>query len=116
MPVFGNIAVVKFEDTTVDLTISGGYPSGTALQLQVRKHFNSESGLIIKSMASGFVAGESGLTQVIPASGTLRASFLRADSSGLDPDIYAFDLAKTASGRLVTNNGFWELFPPVGTP
>ena len=116
MPVFSNIAITKFEDTLVTITISGGYSSGNALQLQVRRHFASESGLIVKSMASGYIAGESGLTQTNPLSGLVGASFLRADTSGLDPDIYSYDLAKTTSGRLVLNNGFWELFPPIGTP
>lgn len=118
MAVFSNISLFRFEQKTQNITVSGGMSgmSGCAVAFSVRNRWDGESGLITKSLNSGFVTGESGLTIVNQVSGTIGITFVTADTSGLIAKNLTWDLTRTTSGRLVTNAGYVNLLPPVGTP
>lgn len=118
MPVYSNISLVQYEARTVAITVSGGMSgmSGAVVVFQARARWQGESGLIVKSLASGYIAAESGLTLTNSNSGTVTISFATADTSGLISRGFVWDLTRTTSGRTVTNAGYLHVLPAAGTP
>ena len=118
MPVYSNISLVQYEARTLAITVSGGMSgmSGAAVVFQARARWQGESGLIVKSMNSGFITAESGITLTSMPSGTLTLTFNTADTSGLISRGFTWDLVRTTSGRTVTNAGYFHILPAAGTP
>lgn len=83
-------------DITVPLvpeTAIGGW----TVEAQFSKRFGSSSGLITKSMASGYY-GVSGMDIVNSGQGQFQFSLRSNDTSGLDAGIYAYTIRRLDSG------------------
>lgn len=100
MPAFGDISLVKFEDATFVFPLTPATPVGgwSVEFLLTRRRGEGASGLVVKSCASGYGAGQSGVSVTDSGLGRFSVAWRGADGSGLDPGNYAFSLRRTDSG------------------
>ena len=84
----GNLTVALSPPTSID---------GWSIQFQMVKRQGSTSGIITKSMASGF-NGVSGMEVANTGQGIFTVSFNPAEVSGLDPGNYAYTVQRLGSG------------------
>lgn len=117
MAVYSDFTLTQFEDST--LTVSITPPTAIGLwdfNFNVRKRFGSESGLIVKSSASGYGAGQSGISIVDSGQGRVNVRINTQDTSGLEPNFaYAYALNRSNSGSVtVLTTGYFKLLPSVG--
>lgn len=113
MPVQADYSFVRMDDGTI--TVGLQEPTniaGWGIQFQVSKRFDGGSGLIVKSMASGFVNGQSGITMVNAAQGIFNINLNGVDTSGLQPGNYASKCERINSGFHTTLTvGYLILLP-----
>lgn len=117
MPKIADFAVVRQTQAVITINLTPPVSiTGWNLQLQVGKRFDWSSGLITKSLASGFIAGQSGLSIVDATVGILNASFAAGDTSGWDFGNYAYELSRLGSGvQGSLTQGFISILPTKGT-
>lgn len=112
MPVQVSFSLARYEDGT--LTVGLAPPTavgGWNVQFQVTKFFGGVSGLITKSVASGYSV-VSGVTVVNSGKGVFSVKIGTQDTSGLDPGTYAMQFQRLDSGfRTVLSEGFFLLTP-----
>lgn len=103
---------VKFDDGSLAVSMTPPQPvGGWDIQFRVTKRFGGESGLIVKSCASGF-AGVSGITIAASGEGDFTIRLNSLDTSGLSYGNYAYQTMRRNSGAFqVINEGYLLLTP-----
>ena len=112
MPVIGDFSIIKLEDGILYVELAPPVAiGGMALSCQVTRRFGGTSGLIQKSVSSGF-NGASGISVINSGQGMLSVAIRSQDTSGLDYGNYAFSILRTDSGsRTVLTEGFFVVEP-----
>ena len=98
MAIQADFSLPKWCDGNLTITIAPPAPiGGWSLELQVTKRLGSSSGLITKSMSSGYY-NVSGMNITNSGGGIFQAKFFKQDTSGLDFGNYAYTVQRTDSG------------------
>ena len=115
MPVYTDITMLKFEDGTFIVSLAPQSPiGGNNLRWQVVKRFGSTSGLITKSVASGY-NNVSGINVTNSGAGVMQITLNSSDTSGLDYGNYVYALERLDScSRTVISEGFFSVLPNIG--
>lgn len=115
MPNQQDFGLCRFEDGILTISIIPAIPvGGLDVHLTVAKHFGSTSGVILKSMASGFY-NVSGLTILNSGQGIIQANLNSPDTSGLPYGNYAFEVRCYTSGRNTDyTQGYFTVNPSMG--
>lgn len=110
---FTEFTLVQYSDGILTIGMQPATAiGGWSLLFQVSKRFDSSSGLITKSVASGYGGGQSGITVTNSGLGQFNVRFNSVDTSGLDAGLYAFSCTRTDSGFVTpTNKGWFVLLP-----
>lgn len=98
MPIIADYTIVRGEDGAINLdmtppTAIGGWD----VRFYCTKRFGGVSGLITKSVASGY-NGASGITVTNSGQGQMRINLNSADTSGLDIGNYSYKVERLNSG------------------
>lgn len=105
MPAYSDFCITKKNDSTLTIPLSPPVPiGGWEVEFQLNQNFPlppKSSGLIVKSMASGFY-GVSGMNIVNSGQGSFRVSIPSVDTSGLCAGNYAYAIRRTNSGFYTT--------------
>ena len=112
MPVIADFNLVRYEDGTLTISLSPPTPIGGAnIRFLVQHHFGGISGLIQKSVASGYNA-VSGITVTNSGQGVFNVALRSVDTSGFEYGNYAYTTERLDSGsRTVISEGFMKLLP-----
>ncbi len=107
-----DFSMARQTDVTIGIGIEPPVPvGGWAVQFQVTNRFGGSSGLITKSVASGY-NGVSGVTVVESGQGTFNVRIGANDTSGLQYGNYAYEFNRLTSGNMVRLvEGFLVLTP-----
>jgi hypothetical protein len=101
MPVQADFQMVKWEDGILTISMTPSVPVGgwdVAFVLDKRFGNDLSSGLVNKSMASGYQNGVSGITLVNSGAGVFNVQINSSDTSGLEPGNYAYRCDRRNSG------------------
>ncbi len=99
MPVFKNFTLYKEQDAVVGVAIEPATPiGGWSLRFRVKTHSDSTSGVIEKFVSSG-LNNLSGINVTDSGQGTIAVDITSADTSGLKPRTYFYELRRTDSGE-----------------
>lgn len=111
-----DMPLARWEDGILTVELTPPTPiGGWDIRFKVQKRFGIASGLIQKSAASGFVAGQSGITFVNSGTGIINIAIQKPDTSGLDFGNYAVSIQRVNSGfQTALSQGFLILYPDVG--
>jgi hypothetical protein len=103
-----NFSFYKGEDVTITDTMSPATNiTGWSLQFTVRKNFGDATALITKTIGSG-------ITVTDLTNGIFKIAVANADTSGLTPGAYVYDVERTDSGnRTVLTTGYLNILPEV---
>lgn len=116
MPALQDFTIAKNEDGT--LTISTAPPvavGGWEVEFNLSKRFGSDTPYIRKSAASGYYAGQSGITVANPVQGVFNVRLNSVNTSGLEFGNYAYAFSRLNSGsRTVLSEGYMLLSPNMG--
>ena len=86
--------------------------SSWSYQWQMGNRFGWTSGLVTKSFASGYMAGQSGITVTNSGQGIFNVQLNAIDTSGFDFKPYAYRGMRTNSGNVATlTEGFCLALP-----
>ena len=112
MPVIADYSFVKFDDGTITVGLQNPTPiGGWDIRYVVTRRFDGSSGLIVKSVASGY-NGQSGITITDSGQGVFNIALNGIDTSGLNPGNYASKCERTNSGFHTTLTlGYLLLLP-----
>ena len=104
--------MLQTTDVGITFTMAPPVPiSGWSVEMKVAKRFGG-SGRIISSMASGFSAGESGITLTNGAQGIFTMPINAPQTSGWQPGNYATTITRTDSGSIsCLDIGYLQLSP-----
>lgn len=113
MPLRSDFTLSRYEDVDVLVETSPPIPvGGMNLQFVMARRFGSlpyptRSGevLITKTCATGFGAGQSGISVIDSGQGVLAVSFASVETSGLRPGPYACKLFRNDPGNVTL---LWE--------
>lgn len=98
MPVLVDAPYVQYTDGVLNVSLENPTPiGGWSVQFKIMKRFGGVSGLITKSMASGFY-GVSGMNIIGSGNAHMRITLNTVDTSGLAYGNYAFKIERTDSG------------------
>lgn len=108
MATSANISFYKGEDITLTVTMSPVTNiTGWTLQFMVKKQYGDATAQITKTVGSG-------ITITDATNGVFTVAIARADTSGLDPGVYVFDIQRTNAGnQTVLTIGNLTLLPEV---
>lgn len=99
MPLYSDFNLAAYADGTLTIQLTPATNiSAWAVEYYQTKRFGNLSGTIVKSMASGFAAGESGITIVSSGQGTFNVNLWHGEMSGRDPGNFAYEARRTNSG------------------
>lgn len=100
MPIIADYTIVRMEDglLTIDMTPPVAI-GGWNIRFQCMKRFDSSSGLITKSVASGF-NNASGINVANSGQGIFDVTINSVDTSGFDPGCYAYKVDRLDSGNV----------------
>lgn len=85
---------------------------GWSIQFQVSDRFDSMSGSIIKSCASGYGGGQSGITVTNSGQGQFQTRIYAGETSGWNPGLYAMAATRTDSGFVTPLSKGWLTLLP----
>lgn len=98
MPVLADFTIGRYSDGVLTVYMAPPVPVGAwNIQFQTTKRFGGGSGLITKSVSSGY-NGVSGITITNSGIGVLNVNINSNDTSGLNYGVYAFTLSRLDSG------------------
>lgn len=99
-------------DTTIGVQLTPAVAiGGWNIEFEMKTHFGGVSGIITKSVASGF-NGASGITVTNSGEGLFNISIRAGDTSGLLYAPYAYTTRRDDSGfKTVLTEGFCNLVP-----
>lgn len=108
MPIQQDFGLVLREDGVIQTVMEPSTNiAGWNLQTLVTKRPGHLSGLIVKSAASGYGGGQSGITITNSGQGIFTTAINSVDSSGFDPGAYAYRTERLDSGfRSVLTEGY----------
>ena len=114
MPVIVDFSLGKMEDGTLIVSMSPPTSIGGAdIRFQVSKRFGSTSGLILKSVSSGY-NNVSGINVTSSGDGRMSITINSPDTSGMDYGNYAYSLERFTSGsRSIITEGYLMVLPNV---
>ena len=112
MPVYSDFTMLKTTDLGISFSMSPPVSiSGWSVEMKVAKRFGG-SGMIVASMASGYAAGQSGITISDGALGTFTLPVNAPQTSGWCAGNYATTISRTDSGyNTVLDIGYLILSP-----
>lgn len=112
MAIQADFSISQYEDQALNVAVAPPVSiSGWNVQFGVTKRFGGGSGLITKSMASGY-NGTSGVSIVDGAAGIYNVTLNSADTSGLPYGNYAYQMQRLDSGfRAVLSEGYMLVVP-----
>ncbi len=112
MPVLVDFSLSRPESATLTVSMTPAVPiGGWSIQFQALKRFGGISGLITKSVSSGF-NGLSGITVTNSGQGVFNISLYSSDTSGLSYGNYAYSNMRLDSGFItVLTEGYLQLIP-----
>lgn len=115
MPVLNDFAFTRYDDGILTMPMVPPVAvGGWNVQFKVQHRFGGISGLIVKSMASGF-SGVSGITVTNSGNGVFNIALNSADTSGMEYGNYSFAVERLDSGsRTLLSEGYLILLPGVG--
>ena len=97
--IFTDFPLASFEDGLLNIALSPPTPiGGWSLQYQEAKCFSAFSGLVLKTCASGFGGGVSGITVTDSGAGRVSIRLYRSETSGRVDGNYAWRLMRMDSG------------------
>ena len=115
MPVQADFQLPQFSDATFLVNLAPPVAiGGWSLRCLVAKRFGDEyvSGLITKSCASGYGAGQSGITILNSGQGRIQINLVARDTSGLTWGGYQYAVERLDSGsRTILTQGQLLLAP-----
>lgn len=109
MPALADFNLYKYEDGLLTVPLRppaavGGWDIRFTVTL---RQGADSSGLIVKSVASGYGGGASGISVLNSGQGVLQVTIRAQDTSGLQPGPYAFAIERLDSGsRTPLTRGF----------
>jgi hypothetical protein len=105
--VTANLSISKGEDVTVTDTITATDITGWSLTFSLKRQYGDASALLTKTVGAGITITSAG-------SGIFTVAIARADTTGLDPRTYVYDIQRTDSGhQTVLTTGNLTLLPEV---
>lgn len=112
MSVQADFSLARQEDGVLIISMTPVIPiGGQNYQFQVTKRFGGTSGLITKSMHSGFY-NVSGMNIVNSGQGIMRVNINEVDTSGREWGNYSFNVQRLDSGnRTVVSEGYLVILP-----
>ena len=112
--VFTEFSLVEFSDGILTVALSPPTAvGGWSMAFTVTNRFQGVSGLIQKTLASGYGAGQSGITVVDSGQGRFNIRIWGSDGSGqMDPGTYAMQFNRTDSGMVTPIAKGWFLRLP----
>lgn len=112
MAVRTDFSLIRQEDATLNVPLTPAAPIGAwNLRFLMTQRFGDTSGLITKSVASGYNA-VSGITVTNSGQGVFTVNLRANDTSGLEYGNYAYQLERLDSGnRSVLTEGYLTLRP-----
>ena len=111
MPIQADFPLVTFADGLLTVQMKPQQNiSNWSVRVQVFNRFGSNSGLITKSMASGFGGGQSGITVTNSGQGIFTTQIWQVDKSGFASKNYYYSVLRLDSGF---NNTLAEGFLPL---
>ena len=112
MPIYANIPFSQYADGLINVDLKPNAAiGGLDMRFTVWRHFGGSSGLIQKSMASGYY-GVSGMNIVNSGEGQFQIQLNSIDTSGLPYGNYAAAVENWSSGfRTTVSEGFLTLYP-----
>lgn len=115
MAVLVDFTLLRQEDAVLNVSMSPPVAvGGWDIRFQMAKRFGAESGLVTKSVASGF-NGQSGITVVNSGQGVFSVRMNSPNTSGREFGNYAFAITRFTSGsQTVLTEGYVMLGPTVG--
>ena len=118
MPVLVDYQVVQFQDGSLTVTLTPPTAiGGQDIRFVITKRFGPDcSGLVTKSMASGYGNGASGITVLDSGAGKIRIDLWSRDTSGLDPGNYVCNLERLDSGSRTSLTKATLTLMPGGRP
>jgi len=107
-----DFTMARQTDVTIGIGIEPPVPvGGWEVQFQVTNRFGGSSGLITKSVASGF-NGVSGVSVVNSGQGIFNVAIGASDTSGRPYGNYSYEFNRLSSGNMVRLvEGFLSLTP-----
>lgn len=115
MAVLTDFSLARYEDGILTISMAPPVAIGAwDIRFRVQKRFGGTSGLITKSITSGF-NGSSGITITNSGQGQFNVAINSRDTSGLEYGNYAFSTERFESGsRTILSEGYLQLMPGVG--
>ena len=115
MPIQADFTFSRYEDGILSVALTSPTAIGSwDIRFRVQRHFGGLSGLIAKSMASGF-NNVSGIAVVNSGQGIFNVTLNSVDTSGLEYGNYAYSIDRFDSGnRTILTEGYVALTPSVG--
>lgn len=102
MSVYQDFSLMRYEDGVLNFGLEPPQPVGAwTVQFQVTQRFGSTSGLITKSISSGYNI-VSGITVVNSGLGQMNIAINHVDTSGFQPGNYAYSVVRQDSGNVAT--------------
>lgn len=111
-----DMPLAKWEDGILTITLTPPQPiGGWDIRFHAQKRFGEvTSGAVVKSCASGFGGGQSGITIVNSGQGILNIRINEVNTSGWDFGNYAATVQRFNSGRTLLSQGYLVLLPNIG--
>ncbi len=115
MPIITDFEIARQEDTLLIINLQPPAPvGGRNMDFVVQKYYGGISGLIVKSVSSGY-NGLSGITVTDSGQGVVNIQIKAADTSGWNFGAYVFNFFACDSGyRTVFTEGYITVMPSVG--
>ena len=112
-----DFSLVQLEDSIITISLAPPVAiGGWNLQFKAQHRYGGLSGYIIKSSASGYGGGASGITVTNSGNGTVQVAINAGDTAGLLVGNHSYNLERLDSGnRTVLVNGFLSVLPRIGT-
>lgn len=112
MPVISDFSLSQREDVTLNVSISPPTAiGGQNLQFMMLNRFGGVSGIITKSVSSGF-NNVSGINITNSGNGNFNVSIVSLDTSGLDFKPFAYLIQRLDTGnRTVISEGYVCILP-----
>lgn len=109
MPVLIDFTLARSAKGTITMSVDPPTAiGGWTLQFQMTKRPGSTSGLVTKSMASGYY-NVSGMNITNSGQGVMSINFFPGEVSGMDLGIYAYQIQRLDSGFQTNLTAGWRL-------
>lgn len=112
MPNILDFSLSRGEDVTISISLAPPTPvGGQQFQFNVTKRFGGTSGLITKTITSGF-SGLSGVAVTNSGQGAFAVTINNGDTSSLEYGNYAYQFSRLTSGQVTVASEGYMLVQP----